>query len=126
MQGAQGAPGMQGIAGLPGMTGGGLYTRRSDLYCVTNEASGATQGIGGALCRQQQDIAISGGCIQDTTVRIFPAGEIALRSNGPKFWPAGSVATWDCSWTSSHPSAAQPAYWADGGMFATICCIAVP
>ncbi len=126
MQGAQGSPGMQGIAGMQGPPGGGLYTQRSDLYCVTNEASGAAQGANTVLCRRPQDIAISGGCLQDTTVRIFPAGEIGLSSNGPKFWAAGSSATWDCRWTSNSPAAAQPTYWADGGMFATICCITTP
>lgn len=125
-QGAQGVPGMQGIAGMPGMVGGGLYTRRADLYCETNEASGISGGNGGVGCRRPQDIAISGGCLQDGNVRIFPAGEIGLTSNGPKFWPAGSVASWECRWTSTNPSAAQPAYWADGGMFATICCINTP
>ncbi len=125
-QGMQGVPGMQGIPGLPGMRGGGLYTQRSDLYCVTTEASGSFAGFGGAGCRRPQDIAITGGCLQDGLTRTFPQGEIALSSNGPKFWPAGSVASWECRWTSSNPAASQPAYWADGGMFATICCINVP
>jgi hypothetical protein len=116
---------MQGIAGLPGMTGGGLYTRRSDLYCVTEPAPGGSLGSG-AVCRTQNDIPISGGCLQDTNVRIFPLGELALTSSSMLFWPAGSRASWTCSWTSSNPTANQPTYWADAGLAATICCIAVP
>lgn len=118
MQGAQGMPGMQGIAGMQGTPGGGLYTRRSDLYCET--------GQGGALCRTPNDIPISGGCLQDSTVRLFPPGEIALTTSGPKFWPSGSRASWACEWTSSSPNANQPGYWADAGLVSTICCIAVP
>lgn len=117
---------MQGIAGLPGMTGGGLYTRRADLYCETSEASGFGRGNGSVSCRRPQDIAISGGCLQDATVRIFSPGEISLASSGPKFWAAGSSASWDCRWTSTSPSAPQNTYWADGGMVATICCITTP
>lgn len=122
MQGAQGAPGMQGIAGLPGMTGGGLYTRRSDLYCVSESGPGGAA----SLCRTQNDIPISGGCLQDQLVRQFPPGELSLVSSSMKFWPAGSRATWVCEWTSSNPTANQPTYWADAGLSATICCIAVP
>ncbi len=126
MQGAQGVPGMQGIAGMQGPQGGGLYTRRSDLYCETNSfpSGGSSDGV---LCRTQNDIPISGGCLQDPTVRVFPQGELALSTNGPKFWStAGTRATWSCSWNSGNPNANQPAYWADAGLSATICCIAVP
>ena len=125
MQGAQGVPGMQGIAGMQGAPGGGRYTQRADLYCETQPIPGGGSSDS-VLCRTQNDIPISGGCLQDPTVRLFPQGELALTSSGPKFWPAGSRATWSCAWTSSNPSANQPTYWADAGLSATICCIAVP
>lgn len=124
-QGAQGVPGMQGIAGMPGATGGGLYTRRSDLYCESVPAPGG--GFGSAsVCRTARDIPIAGGCLQDQLIRQFPQGELALTSSAMKFWPAGAQATWVCSWSSSNPNANQPTYWADAGLSATICCIAVP
>lgn len=124
MQGVQGAPGMQGIAGMQGPPGGGLYTRRSDLYCETVEAGGLNGTA--SLCRTQNDIPISGGCLQDRLVRSFQQGEVSLTSSSPKFWAAGSRATWTCEWSSSSPTANQPTYWADAGLTATICCIAVP
>lgn len=124
-QGAQGVPGMQGIAGMQGAMGGGLYTRRSDLYCETTPAPGGGSGSG-AVCRTAQDLPIAGGCAQDQVVRQFPRGELALTSSAMKFWPGGAQAGWECSWTSSNPNANQPAYWADAGLSATICCIAVP
>lgn len=123
--GAKGDTGMQGIAGMQGPTGGGLYTRRSDLYCIDSQVPGGGQNWA-VLCRGQNDIPISGGCGQDPTVRQFPQGELALTSSTPTFWAAGSRATWSCSWTSSNPNANQPTYWADAGLSATICCIAVP
>lgn len=123
MQGAQGVPGMQGIAGMQGAMGGGLYTRRSDLYCETTPTSGNASGT---QCRTARDIPIAGGCRQDAVVRLFPQGELALTSSSMKFWPAGAQAAWECEWTSSNPNANQPAYWADAGLSATICCIAVP
>lgn len=127
MQGAQGMPGMQGIAGMQGPPGGGRYTQRGDLYCETVEA-GSSGGLNGtaALCRSQNDMPIAGGCLQDRLVRSFPGGEVSLTSSSPKFWPAGSRATWTCEWSSSNPNANQPAYWADAGLTATICCVAVP
>lgn len=120
--GPKGDTGLQGIAGMQGPPGGGLYTRRSDLYCVSEWGPGGAA----ALCRTQNDIPISGGCLQDQLIRQFPAGELSLVSSSMKFWPAGSRATWVCDWTSSSPNANQPAYWADAGTAATICCIAVP
>lgn len=125
MQGAQGIPGMQGIAGMQGAPGGGRYTQRSDLYCVTENVPGGGSATD-ALCRTQNDIPISGGCLQDRTTRVFPQGELGLSSSSMKFWPAGSRATWVCEWSSSNPNANQPTYWADAGLAATICCIAVP
>lgn len=126
MQGAQGVAGMQGIAGMQGPPGGGRYTQRSDLYCETVEASGLFRGVGGASCRRPQDIAISGGCLREGAGNPQLLGEVALISNGPKFWPAGSTASWECRWTSTNPTAVQTSYWADGGLYATICCINAP
>ncbi|MDX2008670.1 MAG: hypothetical protein SFW67_00685, partial [Myxococcaceae bacterium] len=123
-QGPMGAPGMQGIAGMQGAPGGGRYTQRSDLYCESNPVTGG--GGQAALCRNPLDIAISGGCLQDSSVRNFPPGELALISSGPLFWPAGSRSTWTCTWRSTSPDAGSPTYWADAGLSATICCIAVP
>ncbi|MBL8941245.1 MAG: collagen-like protein [Archangium sp.] len=125
--GAKGDTGMQGLAGMQGATGGGLYTRRSDLYCETIEA-GSSGGLNGAetQCRTQNDIPIGGGCLQNRLVRSFPGGEVSLTSSSPKFWPAGSRASWTCEWSSSNPNANQPTYWADAGLTATICCVAVP
>lgn len=121
--GPKGDTGLQGIAGMQGPQGGGLYTRRSDLYCVTEDGY---PGGAGALCRTQTDIPIAGGCLQDRTARSFPGGELSLTSSSMKFWPAGSRASWVCEWSSNNPNANQPTYWADAGLSATICCIAVP
>lgn len=123
--GAKGDTGLQGIAGMQGPQGGGLYTRRSDLYCETFLVSGGGNA-GGTQCRTARDIPIAGGCRQDSVTRLFPQGELALTSSAMKFWPAGAQAAWECEWTSSNPTANQPAYWADAGLSATICCISVP
>lgn len=123
-QGPKGDTGMQGIAGMQGPPGGGRYTQRSDLYCESNPVlPGGGQGV---LCRTPFDIAISGGCLQDSNIRIFPPGELALISSGPLFWPSGSRASWTCAWRSTSPDAGSNEYWADAGLTATICCIAVP
>lgn len=123
-QGPIGMPGMPGIPGMPGPIGGGRYTQRSDLYCESNPVTPA--GGSDALCRDSTDIAITGGCLQNSNARIFPPGELALISSGPLFWSAGSRATWTCDWRSTSPDAGSPTYWFDAGLTATICCIAVP
>ncbi len=133
-QGPQGVPGVagaqgpQGPQGPAGPIGGGLYRKKSDVYCVTRGFPPETSYDGGvqppgviidpggtgritAYCRAKEDLLLSGSCFG------FPQVEVSYgRNDGYETEPANV----ECSF------APGPLFFGKYSGSAIACCIRAP
>ncbi len=110
-QGPQGDTGAEGPQGPAGPQGGGLYADKADLYIrTTSQSSAALSKIVReapvsieALCDDNDDIAISGGCAQVITWGTTPASQkyqrfVELTTSRPSEWTSPTnPAGWTCA-----------------------------
>lgn len=116
-----------GAAGSPGQigpAGGGLYTSRNNVYCVS-EAMPADAGVDTVIakCRSDRDLPLVGSCDPSPGVS-FPISPFYLAVNEPGLWEGmspGRPADWTCVWVNERNTPINMP-----GSRANICCIAVP
>jgi hypothetical protein len=115
--GEKGAQGDQGIQGLQGLTGGGLYTKRSDLYCDRVAATDALGPNATAKCRTDTDLPVSGSCDNEGGDSV---NYLSYRAK-PQF--ETNPSSYFCAWTLPAGSTGTNLV---TSLYAYICCIRNP
>lgn len=114
-KGATGLIGLKGIEGTAGPRGPGgplVYSKRTDLYCETAQASTGANPTATAACKTASDLPYNGTCTNNASL---PCG---LRDSFPDFQPTDTTkaATFTCTWEGT----------SCGTLNATICCVPNP
>jgi hypothetical protein len=112
--GPAGDAGPQGPPGIQGPANGGIYSKRTQVYC--RETVGYTTDAGNPLlqvnCDNANDLPLSGSCdgVSDPT--------ISLPFNSPSAdWAGVTAAGWTCGWQFSGAATDLP------NAAAHICCV---